>query len=133
MEGIQPSPPAFVAAGPSGAQKSAPSAGAWRGQSSIDAGARNVAPRRAEQNPEQRPTEGASANNTPYQAHGAVAVITLDNPPMNGLSHALRRKIVAGVEQAESDAAIKAIVLIGSAKVFSSGADIREFGTPMTF
>jgi 3-hydroxyacyl-CoA dehydrogenase len=72
-------------------------------------------------------------NNTPYQAHGAVAVITLDNPPMNGLSHALRRKIVAGVEQAESDAAIKAIVLIGSAKVFSSGADIREFGTPMTF
>ncbi len=71
-------------------------------------------------------------NNTPYQAHGAVAVITLDNPPMNGLSHALRRKIVAGIEQAESDAAIKAIVLIGSAKVFSSGADIREFGTPMT-
>ena len=69
-------------------------------------------------------------SNQPYQTHGAVAVITLDNPPMNGLSHVVRTRIVAGVEQAEADAAIKAIVLIGSAKVFSSGADIREFGTP---
>ena len=66
----------------------------------------------------------------PYQLHGEVAVITLDNPPMNGFSHALRTQIVAGVEQAEADPGVKAIVLIGSARVFSSGADIREFGTP---
>jgi 3-hydroxyacyl-CoA dehydrogenase len=69
-------------------------------------------------------------NNTPYQLHGAVAVITLDNPPMNGMSHPVRVQMVAGIERAEADAKVKAIVLIGSAKVFSSGADIREFGTP---
>ena len=44
-------------------------------------------------------------NSTPYQLHGEVAVITVDNPPMNGFSHALRRQIVAGIEQAEADAA----------------------------
>jgi 3-hydroxyacyl-CoA dehydrogenase len=76
------------------------------------------------------PNAGASVNSTPYQLHGEVAVISLDNPPMNGFSHALRMQIVAGIEQAEADADVKAIVLIGSARVFSSGADIREFGTP---
>ena len=69
-------------------------------------------------------------NSTHYQLHGAVAVINLDNPPMNGLSHGLRAGIVAGIEQAEADANVKAVVLIGSDRVFSSGADIREFGTP---
>ena len=69
-------------------------------------------------------------NSTPYQLHGNVAVITFDNPPMNGYSHALRLQIVAGIEQAEDDPEVGAIVLIGSARVFSSGADIREFGTP---
>jgi len=61
-------------------------------------------------------------NSTPYQLHGNVAVIAFDNPPMNGYSHALRLRIVAGIEQAEDDPAVGAIVLIGSARVFSSGA-----------
>ncbi len=69
-------------------------------------------------------------NSTPYELHGETAVITFDNPPMNGFSHALRMRVVAGIEQAEDDAAVKAIVLIGSDKAFSSGADIREFGKP---
>ncbi len=69
-------------------------------------------------------------NSPHYKLHGAVAVITLDNPPMNGLGHAVRSQILGGIEAAEADAAVQAIVLIGSAKVFSSGADIKEFGTP---
>jgi 3-hydroxyacyl-CoA dehydrogenase len=69
-------------------------------------------------------------NANPYELYGEVAVIRFDNPPMNGFSHALRKQIVAGIEEAEADAAVKAIVLAGSAKVFSSGADIREIGTP---
>ena len=72
-------------------------------------------------------------NANPYELYGDVAVIRFDNPPMNGFSHALRRQIVAGIEQAEADAAVKAVVLSGSAKVFSSGADIKEFGTPKMF
>lgn len=65
-----------------------------------------------------------------YQAHGDIAVITLDNPPVNGLGHATRTGIVDGVQRALDDAAIRAIVLIGSGKGFSGGADIREFNTP---
>ena len=65
-----------------------------------------------------------------YQVHGEVAVITLNNPPVNGLGHALRTALVDGVIRAGEDAAIKALVLIGAGKAFSGGADITEFGKP---
>jgi 3-hydroxyacyl-CoA dehydrogenase len=65
-----------------------------------------------------------------YQAHGDIAVITLANPPVNGLGHATRAGIVDGVSRALDDAAIKAIVLVGEGKGLSGGADIREFNTP---
>src|SRR5690349_11906997 len=67
---------------------------------------------------------------TQYKLQGAVAVITLDNPPVNGLGHDLRSGIVAGLEQAQADKNVKAIVVIGSGRAFSGGADIREFNTP---
>ncbi|MDO9159067.1 MAG: enoyl-CoA hydratase-related protein, partial [Burkholderiaceae bacterium] len=47
------------------------------------------------------------------QIHGDVAVITLDNPPVNGLGLSTRQAIVAGLEQAEADPAVKAIVITG--------------------
>ncbi|MFT3955847.1 MAG: 3-hydroxyacyl-CoA dehydrogenase NAD-binding domain-containing protein [Piscinibacter sp.] len=65
-----------------------------------------------------------------YQTRGDVAVITLANPPVNGLGYETRLGIVNGLEQALGDAAIKAIVLTGEGKAFSGGADIREFGSP---
>ena len=65
-----------------------------------------------------------------YQVRGSVAVITLDNPPVNGLSFATRQAAVAGLEKAQADAAVKAIVLTGAGKAFSGGADIKEFGSP---
>jgi 3-hydroxyacyl-CoA dehydrogenase len=65
-----------------------------------------------------------------YQVHGDVAVISLNNPPVNGLGLATRQAIVEGLEKAENDAAVKAIVLTGAGKAFSGGADIREFGSP---
>jgi 3-hydroxyacyl-CoA dehydrogenase len=68
-----------------------------------------------------------------YELHGApaaVAVVTLSNPPVNGLGLALRRQIHAAVAAAQADAQVRAIVLIGSDKAFSGGADIRELGTP---
>ncbi len=67
---------------------------------------------------------------TQYQVQGEIAVITLNNPPVNGLGHELRSGIMAGLEQAGADAKVKAIVLIGSDKAFSGGADIREFNSP---
>ncbi|MFZ9286679.1 MAG: 3-hydroxyacyl-CoA dehydrogenase NAD-binding domain-containing protein [Burkholderiaceae bacterium] len=65
-----------------------------------------------------------------YQVRGDVAVITLNNPPVNGLGLATRQGIADGLNRANADAAVKAIVLTGAGKAFSGGADIREFGSP---
>jgi 3-hydroxyacyl-CoA dehydrogenase len=65
-----------------------------------------------------------------YQTRGDVAVITLDNPPVNGLGYDTRLGIVTGLDKALGDAAVKAIVITGAGKAFSGGADIREFGSP---
>ena len=65
-----------------------------------------------------------------YDINGNVAVIRLDNPPVNGLSLGLRQGIVDGIRKAEQDAAVEAIIITGSDRAFSGGADITEFGTP---
>ena len=65
-----------------------------------------------------------------YHVHADVAVITLNNPPVNGMGYDTRLALVKGVEQAVADPAVKAIVITGHGKAFSGGADIREFGTP---
>ncbi|MGC8523970.1 MAG: 3-hydroxyacyl-CoA dehydrogenase NAD-binding domain-containing protein [Acidibrevibacterium sp.] len=61
---------------------------------------------------------------------GAIAIIAMDNPPVNALSHALRSGLVAAIEKARDSGAVKAVMLIGTARAFSAGADISEFGTP---
>ncbi|WP_404366000.1 3-hydroxyacyl-CoA dehydrogenase NAD-binding domain-containing protein [Marinobacter sp.] len=71
-------------------------------------------------------------NTAHYETNGEIAVIRLDNPPVNGLGLALRRGIVEGLKQAESDSNIRAVVVTGSQRAFSGGADIAEFGTPKT-
>ncbi|HJV85198.1 MAG TPA: 3-hydroxyacyl-CoA dehydrogenase NAD-binding domain-containing protein [Noviherbaspirillum sp.] len=65
-----------------------------------------------------------------YTVDRDVAVITLNNPPINGLGLSLRRAIITCVDRALADDAVRAIVLIGSVRAFSGGADIKEFGTP---
>ncbi len=65
-----------------------------------------------------------------YELRGDVAVITMDNPPVNGLGYDTRRGIVDGLDKALADTKVKAIVVTGAGKAFSGGADIREFGSP---
>lgn len=65
-----------------------------------------------------------------YHVQANVAVITLNNPPVNGLGLATRQAVVQGVLQANQDPAVEAVVITGAGKAFSGGADIREFGTP---
>jgi 3-hydroxyacyl-CoA dehydrogenase len=65
-----------------------------------------------------------------YKVSGAVAVITLNNPPVNGLGLSTRSAVVEGMKQALSDNAVKAIVITGAGKAFSGGADIKEFNSP---
>jgi 3-hydroxyacyl-CoA dehydrogenase len=65
-----------------------------------------------------------------YREQGDIAVVTLNNPPVNGLGYETRKGIVDGIQRAIDNDAIRAIVLIGDGKGFSGGADIREFNTP---
>jgi 3-hydroxyacyl-CoA dehydrogenase len=65
-----------------------------------------------------------------YELRGDVAVITMANPPVNGLGYETRRGIVDGLDKALADDKVKAIVVTGAGKAFSGGADIREFGSP---
>lgn len=67
---------------------------------------------------------------TLYEVHGSVALITLSNPPVNGLGYATRLSITDNLQKANADSAVKSIVITGAGKVFSGGADIKEFGTP---
>ncbi|MBN3789044.1 3-hydroxyacyl-CoA dehydrogenase NAD-binding domain-containing protein [Burkholderia sp. Ac-20353] len=65
-----------------------------------------------------------------YSTRDGVAVITLDNPPVNGLGLSTRAGILEGLDRATQDPAITAIVLTGAGRAFSGGADITEFNTP---
>ena len=65
-----------------------------------------------------------------YEVRGDVAVISMNNPPVNGLGYETRRGLVDGLDKALADAAVKAVVITGAGKAFSGGADIREFGSP---
>jgi len=56
-----------------------------------------------------------------------IAVITIDNPPVNALSPGVPEGIVAAVEQIENDQEVRAAVLVGAGKTFIAGADIKEF------
>ena len=67
---------------------------------------------------------------TAYRLERAVAIISFANPPVNGLSHAVRAGIATALERAQADPSARAIVLTGAGGLFSAGADIREFGTP---
>ncbi|QLA80257.1 3-hydroxyacyl-CoA dehydrogenase [Acidovorax sp. JMULE5] len=64
-----------------------------------------------------------------YKVHGSVAVITMANPPVNGLGLSTRQGIVDGLGRANADAAVTSIVITGAGGAFSGGADIKEFGT----
>jgi 3-hydroxyacyl-CoA dehydrogenase len=62
---------------------------------------------------------------------GEIAVIRMNNPPVNALGHALRVGLEQAFAAANADAGIKAIVLTGTGKFFSAGADISEFKAEM--
>ncbi len=64
-----------------------------------------------------------------YTSRGAVAVITLNNPPVNAFSLSLRKAIAEGLERAGNAQEIRAVVITGTGAAFSGGADVTEFGS----
>src|SRR5438552_308691 len=63
---------------------------------------------------------------------GRVAVLTVNNPPVNALSQHVRQGLHEGLKQAISDSAAQAIVIVCAGRTFIAGADITEFGKPPT-
>ena len=63
-----------------------------------------------------------------YEVRGNVALMTIDNPPVNPLSSGVRQGLHDGLTQALADEAVAAIVLTGAGRAFIAGADISEFG-----
>ena len=64
------------------------------------------------------------------QRHGDLAVIEIDHPPVNALSNALRREILAAVQEFIADPVLRGAVLVCVGKTFIAGADLREFDKP---
>ncbi|MCT4553051.1 MAG: 3-hydroxyacyl-CoA dehydrogenase NAD-binding domain-containing protein [Pelagimonas sp.] len=60
-----------------------------------------------------------------------IALITINNPPVNALSQAVRQGIQDAVIASEADDAVQAIVILGQGRAFIAGADIKEFGKPL--
>lgn len=64
------------------------------------------------------------------ERHDAVAIVTVDSPPVNALSAAVRKGILEGVKSASADPQVQAIVIACAGRTFIAGADITEFGKP---
>lgn len=61
---------------------------------------------------------------------GDILVVTLDHPPVNALNVEVRRGLLQAVQQAQADAQVRAVLIVGTGRAFIAGADIREFGKP---
>ena len=65
-----------------------------------------------------------------YARNGDIAVLTIQNPPVNALSQAVRQGLMERMDQAEADNSVRAILILGDGRAFIAGADITEFGKP---
>jgi 3-hydroxyacyl-CoA dehydrogenase len=72
----------------------------------------------------------ASPDPVARERRGAIAVLTVANPPVNALSHGVRLGLLEGVRQAGADAGVQALVLACAGRTFIAGADITEFDKP---
>lgn len=64
------------------------------------------------------------------QHEGDILVVTIDHPPVNALNVDVRRGLRDAVQQAQADARVRAVLIVGAGRAFIAGADIREFGKP---
>src|SRR5690242_12350752 len=66
-----------------------------------------------------------------YERRGAVGIVTVDNPPVNALSQAVRQGLIDALAQGLGDDGAHALIVIGAGRTFIAGADIKEFGKPL--
>ena len=68
-----------------------------------------------------------AADRVRYENRDGIGIITIDNPPLNVLSHAVRHGLMTAIDAARADNSARAVVLTGAGKTFTAGADISEF------
>ncbi len=67
-----------------------------------------------------------------YERRGDIAVLRIQNPPVNALSHLVRLGLLEQMDRAEADTDVRAVLIVGQGRAFIAGADITEFGkTPL--
>ncbi|WP_457947479.1 3-hydroxyacyl-CoA dehydrogenase NAD-binding domain-containing protein [Pseudarthrobacter sp. alpha12b] len=66
-----------------------------------------------------------------YEIDGDVGLLTIDNPPVNASTAEVRAGLLAGMQRAATDPAVRAVVLIGAGRNFISGSDLKEFFGPL--
>src|SRR5690625_3375069 len=66
-----------------------------------------------------------------YDRDGEVGVITINNPPVNALSQAVRQGIIEALQEGQADDQARILVMIGGGRTYIAGADISEFGKGM--
>ena len=65
-----------------------------------------------------------------FERRGNIAVLTINNPPVNALSHHVRVGLVDAIDRVNSDPKITGVIITGAGRIFIGGADIKEFGKP---
>ena len=70
------------------------------------------------------------ARNVKFDELGPVGLVSIDNPPVNAISHPVRLELIDAIERAEKNSSIKVLLIMSSGEQFSAGADITEFDRP---
>jgi 3-hydroxyacyl-CoA dehydrogenase len=65
-----------------------------------------------------------------YSRHDNIVVLRIENPPVNALSQAVRQGLSDGMDRAEAEDGVRAVMIVGEGRAFIAGADITEFGKP---
>ena len=65
------------------------------------------------------------------ELRSGIAIVTIDNPPVNAINLAVRAKLLALADEFDADSSVRAVVLTGAGKLFVGGADITEFDRPV--
>ena len=65
-----------------------------------------------------------------YSRHDDIVVLRIENPPVNALSQAVRQGLAEGMDRAEVEDGVRAVMIVGEGRAFIAGADITEFAKP---
>ncbi|WP_082862335.1 enoyl-CoA hydratase/isomerase family protein [Caballeronia hypogeia] len=82
--------------------------------------------------PDTNLVSNASSDAVLTQVIDGILIVTINHAPVNALSVPVRQRLMAAIERANSDSDVRGVAIVGSGRAFCGGADIREFGKPVS-